>query len=123
MALRKRGRTSDVGCPECLDFGSIKDNQISFKGALRPFSQGRRCWQGPVTVAEGGQGPVTLIICRAQQWGTEPGSTKWQIYGDRKPKREMEPLRGFMWPRTGPVAWTEDPGEKIGLLGGGGATE
>lgn len=22
-----------------------------------------------------------------------------------------------MWPRTGPVAWTENPGEKIGLLG------
>lgn len=22
-----------------------------------------------------------------------------------------------MWPGTGPVAWTEDPGEKIGLLG------
>lgn len=56
--------------------------------------------------------PHTLIICLDR----EPGSSKWQIPSDRKPKKEVEQIRGFMWPGTGSVAWTEDPSEKTGLL-------
>ena len=30
---------------------------------------------------------------------------------------ELNQDRGSMWPRIGPGAWTEDPGDKTGLLG------
>ena len=30
---------------------------------------------------------------------------------------ELNQERGFMWPRPGPAAWTEDPGDKTRLLG------